>query len=88
MPSFPTPLQLADLEDEELERLAVAWRAQAMRGDRKAFGLAHALEVERRQRLRDSQLQQLPPAPVEAPRPWWKFWKRGLGSSRRPIAPS
>lgn len=72
--SVPTPMQLAQIDDEELVRLAVSWRAQASRGDREAFGIAHALEVECRQRLRSSQLQQLPPPPLPAPRPWWKFW--------------
>ncbi|HET7834783.1 MAG TPA: hypothetical protein VFL43_03165 [Variovorax sp.] len=72
--SVPTPAQLADIDDEELVRLAVSWRAQASRGDREAFGIAHALEVECRQRLRASQLQQLPPESIPAARPWWKFW--------------
>jgi hypothetical protein len=75
MTSVPTPPQLAHIDDEELERLAVSWRAQAARGDREAFGIAHALEVERRRRLRASQLQQLPPEAPSAPRRWWKFWQ-------------
>jgi hypothetical protein len=64
------------LSDQELERLAAAWRAQALRGDRTAFGKAHVLEVEQRRRLRDSQLAQLEqePHPTATPRPWWKFW--------------
>lgn len=72
--SVPTPSQLAPIDDEELLRLAVSWRAQASRGDRDAFGIAHALEVECRRRLRTSQLQQLPPERPAAARPWWKFW--------------
>jgi hypothetical protein len=72
--SVPTPAQLAGIDDDELVRLAVSWRAQASRGDREAFGIAHALEVECRQRLRASQLQQLPAEPLPAARPWWKFW--------------
>jgi hypothetical protein len=70
------PAQLADIDDEELERLCATWRAQARRGERRAFGVAHALEVERRRRTRDSQLQSLPPEltmPAQQ-RPWWKFW--------------
>lgn len=70
----PTSPQLSHLDDEALERLAVAWRAQALRGDREANGIAHALEVERRRRLRASQLAQLPLEPVTTPRPWWKLW--------------
>lgn len=65
---------LGHVDDEQLERLAVSWRAQALRGDREAYGIAHALEVERRRRLRDSQMAQLPPEPAARPRPWWKFW--------------
>lgn len=77
--SVPTPQQLADIDDDELLRLAVSWRAQASRGDREAFGIAHALEVECRRRLRTSQLQQLPPEPPPAARPWWKFWSAKVG---------
>jgi hypothetical protein len=55
------------LSDQELERLAAAWRAQALRGDRMAFGKAHALEVEQRRRLRDSQLAQLEQEPKPSP---------------------
>jgi hypothetical protein len=76
MTTLPTPQQLAELEDEQLARLAVEWRRQAARGDRRAFGMAHALEVERRRRLRDSQLAQLEPLePAPPARPWWKFWR-------------
>jgi hypothetical protein len=74
MTTVPTPPQLAHIDDDEIDRLAVRWRAQAGRGDREAFGIAHALEVERRRRLRASQLQQLEPPPT-APRRWWKFWQ-------------
>jgi hypothetical protein len=79
------PPELSHIDDEELDRLAVSWRAQARRGDREAFGIAHALEVEQRRRLRASQMQQLPPEPAPV-RPWWKFWKRAnaaAGSSRQ-----
>lgn len=75
MTSPPTPSQIASLDDERLEQLAVSWRAQALRGDRQAFGVAHALEVERRRRLSASQLQQLEPlAPIASRKPWWKVW--------------
>ena len=70
-----TQAQLAEVNDTQLERLALGWRAEALRGNRKAFGVAHALEVERRRRLRHSLLQTLeplePPPPTQA---WWKFW--------------
>lgn len=75
MTTLPTPSQIASLDDERLEQFAVGWRAQALRGDRRAFGVAHAFEVERRRRLRESQLLQLEPLVPVAPRdPWWKFW--------------
>jgi len=75
MTTLPTPSQLASLDDERLEQLATGWRAQALRGDRGAFGIAHAFEVERRRRLRESELQQLEPLePVAPPKPWWRLW--------------
>lgn len=75
MTTVPTPSQIASLDDERLEQLATGWRAQALRGDRQAFGVAHAFEVERRRRLRASELLQLEPlAPAMPERPWWKFW--------------
>lgn len=70
------PAQLAHVDDEELERLCVMWRARARRGEREAFGIAHALEVEQRRRTRASQMLSLPPVPVPA-RAWWKFWQAG-----------
>ncbi|RZL94060.1 MAG: hypothetical protein EOP82_05930 [Variovorax sp.] len=75
MTTSPTPSQLASLDDHRLEQFAKGWRTQALRGDRRAFGVAHAFEVERRRRLRESELQQLGPLDPVAPRkPWWKFW--------------
>ena len=64
---------VATLSDDELDRLAVSWRLRARRGDREAFGPAHALEVEQRRR-------HSPPCVVVNPalrtlvatRPWWK----------------
>ncbi len=69
----PNSSQLGRLNDGELEQLAVSWRAQALRGDRKAHGIAHALEVAHRQRLRASQVVQLPESETPS-RPRWKFW--------------
>lgn len=69
----PSPEEIAGLDDEELERLALEWRACASRGTKRAYGVAHALEVELRQRIRNSPARQLPPL-ASAPRPWWKFW--------------
>lgn len=73
----PTPLELAALEDEALARLTVEWRAAALRGDKRAFGTAHALETERRRRLRDTEAQALEalPSPNQRVR-WWRFWQR------------
>jgi len=66
--------QLGHVDDDELARLAASWRAQALRGDKEAYGIAHALEVERRRRLRASQMAALPEATRPAVRAWWKFW--------------
>ncbi|MGJ7497995.1 hypothetical protein ACSFA8_23375 [Variovorax sp. RT4R15] len=81
------PPQLGHIDDEELERLATFWRGQALRGDREAYGIAHALEVEQRRRLRASQMAQLPREPVAAPRPWWKFWQAGAATGGGPVSP-
>jgi hypothetical protein len=65
---------LGHVGDDELERLAVSWRAQALRGDREAYGIAHALEVEHRRRLRENQAAPVVPKAAASTRPWWKFW--------------
>ena len=77
MAVLPTPEQLAELEDDHLAHWAAHWRARASHGEREAFGIAHALEVELRRRTRDSRLQDLPPPLPRPPRPWWKFWDSG-----------
>lgn len=77
--------QLAHEEDEELGRQCAMWRGRARYGDREAFGIAHALEVEQRRRTRSSQMQGLPPEPVPA-RAWWRFWQ--AGDEQRPMTPS
>ncbi|RYG56402.1 MAG: hypothetical protein EON56_04180 [Alphaproteobacteria bacterium] len=62
----------------KLACLATEWRTLALRGDREAFGIAHALEVEQRRRLRSSQIVEL--LPMQAVRrPGWRFW---LGRSK------
>ena len=83
MTAVPTPTQLAKLDDAELDSLAVAWRAQAARGDRTSFGIAHALEVEHRRRLRDSQMAQLLPEPQAPLRRWWQFWREPDNGRKR-----
>jgi hypothetical protein len=80
--------QLGDVDDDELERLAASWRAQALRGHREAYGIAHALEVERRRRLRDSQMAQLAPPASERHRPWWRFWAADRGSDQDSMSPT
>ena len=66
---------IAMLSDKELVDLAVSWRLRACRGDREAFGLAHALEVEHRRRHSTSSVMAIPAlrTMVKA-RPWWQFW--------------
>lgn len=78
----PLP-HLDHVDDNELEHLAKTWRAQALRGDREANGIAHALELEQRRRLRASQMMHLPPEP-ELARPWWKFWKAASTTTSEP----
>lgn len=66
----------SDVSDTDLALLAHHWRARALRGERDAFGVAQALEVEQRRRLRDSFYVDLEPSKTEyqTDRPWWKFW--------------
>ena len=65
--------QLGHIDDDELDRLAIEWRKRALRGDRESYGIAHALEVEQRRRLRPSQLVPLPSIKAVR-RPWWRPW--------------
>lgn len=73
-PSSP----FAHFDDETLAELALTWRARAHRGEREAFGTAHALEVEVRRRMREAEaIAPTPPEEEAAPAPeraWWKFW--------------
>jgi len=68
-----------DLDDDQLAELAHEWRARAARGEQLAFGVAQAFEAEqrRRQRIHESQVQQLA-SPTQRKKvlspPWWKFW--------------
>jgi len=81
----PSREELERLDDAELEHLAVEWRARASRGAREAYGVAHALEAERRRRLRARSLPHVPPQLPRPARPWWKFWQ-GLGGGSGPSA--
>lgn len=83
-PSRPTP-QLGHLEDIELASLAAEWRTLALRGNREAFGIAHALEVEQRRRLRPSQMAELQIV-QRGRRPWWRFWIAKSENVSQPIA--
>ncbi|MGJ7498491.1 hypothetical protein ACSFA8_26010 [Variovorax sp. RT4R15] len=84
MTAIPSPSQLAAIDNPQLDAWAVEWRARAAFGDRDAFGVAHALEVERRRRVHITQSNVLPerPAPV---RPRWKFWQSD--TSDGPMSP-
>lgn len=69
---------IAMLSDEELVDLAVSWRLHACRGDREAFGPAHALEVEQRRRHPTSSVMARPALrTMVMARPWWQFWRDG-----------
>lgn len=74
-----TPSELLCVDDAELARLAKMWRAEALRGNRDANGIAHALEVEGRRRVRADQAQQHALVLKRQPKPWWMFW---AGSER------
>jgi hypothetical protein len=73
MNTIPTVLQLGQIDDSALKARALESRMRAARGDVDAFGLAHVLEVEQRQRSRARILIQQPLSITHAkPRAWWK----------------
>lgn len=78
MTSPGTSSPFAHFDDATLEDLALTWRARAQRGEREAYGTAHALEVELRRRMREAaesvQTPSAPPEPAPA-RAWWQFWR-------------
>ena len=82
MMDLPTSESILDLDDQQLAGMAANWRARASYGDRAAFGAAHVLEVERRRRLRATDLQSSRPQALREPRlprpkaPWWRFWAK------------
>jgi hypothetical protein len=71
---------IRDLSDEDLTLHAQEWRQRALRGDKSARGVAHALETELRRRGVGIGAQTTPadldtrPITLRNPRPWWKFW--------------
>ena len=79
--STPQP---GHIDDDELGRLAVEWRKKALRGDRESYGIAHALEVEQRRRLRPSQMASLTSAQAVR-RPWWRLWSGRTESTGQSI---
>ncbi|WP_093381826.1 hypothetical protein [Variovorax sp. OV329] len=83
MTTHRAPPALAHIDDTELERLAAAWRAQALRGNREAFGIAHALEVEQRRRQRPRQMAALAQDPPRPVRRWWQFWRPSSPDAER-----
>uniref|UniRef100_UPI000D3BB39F hypothetical protein n=1 Tax=unclassified Variovorax TaxID=663243 RepID=UPI000D3BB39F len=75
MTSDGTSSPFSHIDDETLVKLAHEWRAHAQRGEKEAFGPAHALEVEVRRRSRQAAAPVDTPAPEPVvERPWWKFW--------------
>jgi hypothetical protein len=77
MSAVPSNEELTSLDEEALAAHAVEWRARASRGEKSAYGVAHALEVELRRRVRTSLMQQLAEERPAPPRPWWKRWVAG-----------
>jgi hypothetical protein len=77
MSAVPSNEELASLDEEALAAYAAEWRARASRGEKSAYGVAHALEVELRRRVRTSLMQQLAEEPPAPPSRWWKRWIAG-----------
>ena len=71
---------IGDLNDDDLMLQAQQWRQRALRGDRSARGVAHALETELRRRGARNVAHTAPanldtrPVQMRNLRPWWKFW--------------
>jgi hypothetical protein len=70
---------ISELSDDDLALHAQEWRQRALRGEKTARGVAHALETELRQRsgvtLASAEMLDTRPATVrQQTRPWWKFW--------------
>ena len=76
-------LEASDHDPQALAAQAAEWRRRALRGERQARGIAHALEVKvrqlqgRRAQPDDLELDTRPLAPWEPPRRWWRPWGRG-----------
>lgn len=83
--SVTPPPHLGHVQDDELARLATLWRSRAAHGDREAFGIAHAFEVEQRRRQRPSQLALLESR--RAALPWWKYCASGQRNAFRDLSP-
>ena len=71
--------EITELNDDDLTRYAQEWRQRALRGDKEARGVAHALETELRRRGQTTSPAPFEldtrPAPLRRPaKPWWRFW--------------
>lgn len=75
-------MDISELQDQELTASAREWRNRALRGEKDARGMAHALEQELRRRsgphpINDN-LESLDTRPQaqrqQPPRRSWKFW--------------
>ncbi len=70
-----------ELSDDELALYAKDWRQRALRGDKAARGVAHALETEFRRRGGSSLIRvavddlDTRPTRLRGHRPWWRFWE-------------
>ena len=72
---------ISELSDDELALHAKDWRHRALRGEKSARGVAHALETELRRRVGPPLVRTEPdeldlrPARLRGHRPWWRFWE-------------
>ncbi len=75
-------MDISELQDQELTASAREWRNRALRGEKDARGMAHALELELRRRSGpqpiNENVQTLDTRPQaqrqQVPRRSWKFW--------------
>ncbi|RZI59795.1 MAG: hypothetical protein EOP14_03725 [Pseudomonas sp.] len=75
MNTMPLCKPLDHIDNQELARLALLWKAQASSGQVEALGIAQALAIEQHQRL-NSNISQKMTIRADAKYPaWWHRWQ-------------